>query len=189
MCRTLIRTVDRYTEGLGDMEGWADVFRRAGVASPVQAARAAVGRVAPLGRIPGVRGAMAALNRLPAPIPSVKETFGRKGSPVFMRKDYSRFFGAAPPPPPPSMMDVRGAMGRLRGRSTEGRGGLLSSALSRAVASRSALGDMEGGIIDYGMGIVDTVKSKLDDLDKALKLIIALSGVAALTGVVSVVRR
>lgn len=46
-----------------------------------------------------------------------------------------------------------------------------------------------GDVVSDTLGFVNTVQTKLDNLDTAIKTLLVLSGVAALTGVVTVFRR
>jgi hypothetical protein len=61
------------------------------------------------------------------------------------------------------------------------------------MASQRQLGDMEGGALDKltdaGKGLLEGVTKKTERLENALTIITVLSGVAAITGIIGVIRR
>ena len=53
----------------------------------------------------------------------------------------------------------------------------------------SNLGDIDGALDDIGSGVAKIFDAKTKKLENALMLIIGLSGVAALTGIVGLIKR
>lgn len=97
-------------------------------------------------------------------------------------KRYLDAMAYAPSPGYPSRMPTR-VMGRRN----------YAGPLPSPSVSGLGDGDGLGGILDFFTGAVSTVTApvtdKIDRLEGAIKMILLLSGVAALTGVINIVRR
>ena len=56
-------------------------------------------------------------------------------------------------------------------------------------STKTTLGDMDGPLEDIGIGVMKIVDTKTKRLENALTLIIGLSGIAAITGIASLIKR